>query len=469
MRSGARVAIIGGSLSGLFTGLALARRGIDAEIIERDDIERSGGGDGEFRRGAPQARHSHAFQALGRRAMKAELPEVWDALLAAGAREMPIGAGILADGIGAPVDDDPELVGLACRRSLLESVVRDCARRQPGVTFRSGTAVTGLVTARANTPAVSGVTTSAGPVTADVVVDASGRASGLLGWLREGGVAQPLEHAESCGIAYFTRYYRVRRWPEITLNRGLGSGLFGATSAAIAFPCDNDALSITLALPAGDAELRRLGRDPAFTEAVRLHAMASAWIEPDVAEPVSEIAAMAHIENRLRRFVVNGEPLVVGFVPVGDAACITNPAFGRGMSLALVHAIATADAIAAHLGDHRGLALAADHLITSLLQPWFADAVAQDRARQALWSGATPPSPPARLTLAAVAAAAPHDARVWRAFMRRFNLLEHPDNLFADEAVVAAVNAVHAAGPPSAASGPSRADLIDLLATGRVA
>ena len=61
---------------------------------------------------------------------------------------------------------------------------------------------------------------------------------------------------------------------------------------------------------------------------------------------------MAGLRNRYRPLVdAHGRPLVHGFVAVGDAAVCTNPLYGRGCSLAFVHAFGLADCARATHGD----------------------------------------------------------------------------------------------------------------------
>jgi 2-polyprenyl-6-methoxyphenol hydroxylase-like FAD-dependent oxidoreductase len=463
--TGARVIVVGGSIAGLATALALARHGVDVEILERDlpvDPVVDGPMHGWWRRGTPQARHSHACLARARQLLRARAPQVLTALLREGAREVPSGGRQSPQGEWMPACEDAELVGLACRRPLLESVLRRCVRDEARVTFRERIEVTGLLTTGTGIPRVIGVSTSAGPLRADLVIDASGRASGLLGWLREARVRPPDESGGLCGIVYFTRFYRLRDRPAVPLNRGVASGGVGPTSLGIAVPGDHDSLSVTMGIPPGDPALRLVRRDSAFTAVARLHPFVGQWLEGGGAEPISDVATMAGLENRLRRFVVDGRPIVRGLLPVGDAVCITDPSFARGMSLALTHAFALADVVAAARDDHDGLALAADALTTELLQPWFDDAVTQDRARTAQWSGGVPPTAAVPgASMGDVMAAAPHDARVWRAAMRRFNLLDEPGALFADETVLDAVRTVVAdLPPPAAASGPTRAQIL---------
>ena len=62
-------------------------------------------------------------------ARQAELPEVWDDLLAAGAEPVA----------GPPGSDGPEeLMAVRCRRSTFERVLRAAVERQPGVDLHIG-------------------------------------------------------------------------------------------------------------------------------------------------------------------------------------------------------------------------------------------------------------------------------------------------------------------------------------------
>ena len=52
---------------------------------------------------------------------------------------------------------------------------------------------------------------------------------------------------------------------------------------------------------------------------------------------------IAAIEDRHRRHVVDGEPVVTGLAALGDAWACTNPSLGRGASIGLLHACALRD------------------------------------------------------------------------------------------------------------------------------
>ena len=62
------VAVVGAGICGLFTSLALSRKGFDVTLFERDTPPPEGNADQAFftweRRGAAQFRHPHAFLGL---------------------------------------------------------------------------------------------------------------------------------------------------------------------------------------------------------------------------------------------------------------------------------------------------------------------------------------------------------------------------------------------------------------------
>ena len=156
-----RIVVVGAGPTGLFLGMALSRRGHGVTVVDRDRGPRP---DGSWpRRGVMQFHHPHAFRAQVVEALQAELPDTWDALLAAGAEPMMAPTG--PDGPG-------ELMGIRCRRLVFERVLRAAAAREPGLTLRVGH-VDGVTTDRGH---VTGVRVDGHSLEADLVVVASGRA-----------------------------------------------------------------------------------------------------------------------------------------------------------------------------------------------------------------------------------------------------------------------------------------------------
>ncbi len=443
-----RIAIVGGSVTGLGAALDLAREGHQVTVLERDAAPLPASPVEAFekweRRGAPQVRHSHAFLARLRNGLRDRAPDLLEELLEAGAEELRF-ADLLPAGIDdpSPRPGDEDLVMLACRRLTFEWVLRRAVEAEPGVAVRGGVEVRGLAAEPGRPPRVTGVHLRDGErLDADLVLDASGRRSRLPRWLQAIGAAPMPEESEDCGIFYCSRFYRLRpdaRPPQRDTTIGADLGYF---KYAI-FHGDSRIFSVTFAASPLDAPLRRVLRTPVFEAATRAFPQIRPWV--GCAEPISDVHGMAKLRSMRRSWLVDGEPLALGVLPVGDAAIHTNPLYGRGCTFALVHAWLLGDAVREHADDLRALAAAFDAATERELVPWFEMSRRQDRAAAELAAhytrGETPEEwtpdggvvdPKAYLRALfrhGVVPALRLDATVGRAFFRSFNLLDPPADL----------------------------------------
>jgi 2-polyprenyl-6-methoxyphenol hydroxylase-like FAD-dependent oxidoreductase len=495
----ARVIVVGGGVAGLATALALSRDGHTVRVLERDATPLPASPVEAFerweRRGAPQVWHSHAFLARLRNLLLERAPDVLDALYAHGAYDLRFHDYLpptIEDRTPAPGDD--ALTLFACRRVTFEWVLRRCVLASPAVAWEGGVAAEGLLVERASAtgpPSVCGVRVrrlgAAGSeaIEADWVVDASGRRSRLPGWLGEAGTGPPDEREEACGIFYCSRFYRLRPGAVPPQQQGVVGADLGYMKFGI-FPGDGGIFSITLAASLDDGPLRALLRAGPFEAAASALPATREWVDPARAEPVGPVRAMARLVNRRRRFVRDGRPLALGVHAVGDAAICTNPLYGRGCALAVVHAFAFADALRGHGGDPAALALAFDAATRSELEPWYRAARDQDREARDLAAAEARGEAPAELPTATAPGqtvdpkafvrsvlregllpALRSDITVVRAFMRVFNLLAPPDALAADPAVMQRVLAAwreRHQRPPPAPQGPGRGEMLAVIA-----
>ncbi|QXC61041.1 FAD-dependent oxidoreductase [Aquihabitans sp. G128] len=471
--------VVGGSVAGLAAALFLARQGVTVTVLDHDAAVGSvpiDAAQAEVRRSTPQAAHSHIFLSRLRLLLAERAPDVLEELRAAGAHEIAMADGRPDPLVSAHLPRGDELVALAVRRSVFEAAVRGAVLRQDGVALVAGTSVTGLrygPAAADGTPVVVGVDLEDGTaLEADVVIDASGRRTSLPGWLAEVGVEPPTEVVD-CGISYVSRFYERR--PGATpprLTRGFTTGSSFDRYSCLVFPGEGRTFSVTFGILPEDRELRGLTDGTAFEAAVSAIPSMAWWVQPHNAVPISDAKAMNGLKNRMRRYVVDGRPLVLGLAAVGDAASTTNPAHSRGTTLAFVHAAAVADAVVAAAGDRTALALAVDAAVERDLQPWFDDSIAQDALRLSRWrpAGEHEAPVPVEGTLAngEAAGAAQLDPEVWARFARLQNLLETPDEVLADPALVAAVRRVQASGLRApGAEAPSHDELAALVAATR--
>ncbi|MEN8184492.1 MAG: FAD-dependent oxidoreductase, partial [Myxococcota bacterium] len=358
-----RVLVVGGGAAGLATALALARDGHEVEVFEGDAAPPTedpvAAFEGWKRPGAPQVWHSHAFLARLRNLLRDEAPDLLEALLAAGAYEVRFGENLppALEGF-EPHEGDEELSLLACRRITFEWVVRRLVEREPHVRWHGGVRVTGLVAegdpAGEGPVRVSGVRVEgeggARRISADLVVDASGRRSKLVRWLREIGAGSPAEQSEDCGIFYCSRFYRLRPGAAPPAGATLIGSDLGYMKYAI-FPGDGGIFSVTLAASPDDAPLRRIVRLRSFEAAARSIPILAEWLDEARSRPVSPVRGMRGLRNRRLRLVRDGCPVALGVHAVGDAAIHTNPLYGRGCTLAFVHAWLLRDALREHGKD----------------------------------------------------------------------------------------------------------------------
>ena len=88
------IVIVGSGIAGMCTALALAKRGLDVTVLERDTPPPEGDADKAFfewrRRGASQFRHPHAFLGLMCNLLQDNYPDLLEDFYAAGARRVGI-------------------------------------------------------------------------------------------------------------------------------------------------------------------------------------------------------------------------------------------------------------------------------------------------------------------------------------------------------------------------------------------
>lgn len=474
------IAVVGGGMAGLLAALFLARDGHRVTVYERDDTDVPATADEAFehwdRRGAAHARQSHAILARLRSILRERAPDVLDALMAEGATELSIERILppdITDREPRPGDDD--LAILCCRRLTIEWVLRKAVLAEPTVVWRGGVGVAGLA---ADGTDVRGLRLEDGTtVDADLVVLGGGRNAPVMSWIADlGGPVQPIEEESDAGIVYLSRFYRLREGNELPLLTKDGAGGDLGYLAFAGFYGDNGTFSITFGVPTVDRELLAALRDNEAWEAViRTLTPLAPWTVDGLAEPITEVESMARLRNRIRRFVVDGEPVATGVVVVGDAALATNPWYGKGCSQAGIAAEELSVALARHGRDRVGLVLAMDEAMRRELEPHYNASCRQDADRMKIHSAlreGVEPDPMAKMArdfvYEGLIPATRVDGDVYRRFFRSFNMLDAPEALLADPVVVQAATqslATKDQRPPAPKLGPDRDELMALVSS----
>ncbi|GIH95514.1 FAD-dependent oxidoreductase [Planobispora siamensis] len=428
--------VIGAGMSGLLAAAALDRVAERVTVLDRDELPE---GDAH-RRGTAQSRHAHGLLARGLQVMEELLPGLTDELTARGA----FGGDLQADcrwiNEGRRLAPAPgDMPGLLVSRPLLEGQVRRRVSRLPGVEVTGGRQVADLVTAGDR---VTGVRLVSGEtITADLVVDASGRGSHTPAWLAGMGFPVPEQERVEIDLTYSTRLFR--RLPGHL--DGDPVVIMAATRAVpragVALAMEGDRWIVTIG---GYGEAAPLDYEGFVSYAGSLPA-------PDIHELVSSAEPLdegrrhrtpASVRRRYERLARFPRGLAV----VGDAVCAFNPIYGQGMSVAAVEAL--------RLGEWARRDRPARELFRSIARvvdaPWDI-VVSGDLRLPGVRGRRTPGIRLVNAYLERFHRAAEHDAELGRRFLRVANLIDPPSALVRPACLLRVLRGVLA---PAAGRGP---------------
>ena len=318
------VVVVGAGPGGCATALHLARRGHEVVLLDRVDGGVDDGVDGAGRPGGKvcgEGLMPHGRAALERLGVPTHTlgqPFVGIAYHAGRASaQAGFGAGRL---------------GLGTRRSAFDPALRALVRAEPAIRVREGVRVTGLT----GQPGAMRLATSAGPVTARVVVGAAGLHSTVR---KLAGLEAPARGPRRYGARMHLRLAAGRREPEHVHVHAAGGW------EAYLTPVGPGEVNVALLLGASAARRLKGDRDGGFRALVT-------HIEPlaglfDGAEPRSDVAVCGPLRQRVRAASTDGVVLV------GDAAGFVDAVTGEGMSLTLLSAELAAECVSAGLATGR--------------------------------------------------------------------------------------------------------------------
>ena len=458
-------------MAGLLAATVLADDGHEVLVLERDAAVAPGAAEAWerwARRGVNQFRLLHYLQPRYRQEVDRALPRLMTALEAAGALRLNVIEGVPAEMTGGLRPGDDDFTAVTARRPVAEAVVAAVAEATDGVTVRRGVEVTGLTTAAAarGVPRVTGVVMGEGEtIPADLVVDATGRRSPLPAWLEAAGARRPDEEVEDSGFVYYGRHFRSS---DGTHPAVIGPFLqsYGSVSV-LTLPADNGTWGVGITASASDRALRAVKDVDRWNAVIGALPLAAHWIDGEPLEDAVQV--MAKIEDRHRRYVVDGAPVATGVVAVADSWACTNPSLGRGISLGMMHVLALRDVLRAEgLDDPLGFVCAFDDATMATVEPWYRATLAFDRHRladiDAQVRGETyQTDDPMWDMTQALQRAATADADCFRAFLSIVGVLATPDEVFGRPGIMEKVIELGQGWRDEPVFGPTRPELLSLL------
>lgn len=424
-------AVVGAGPVGLVCARALADSGEDVLLLDADTGPLP---DGSWRRhGVMQFSHPHFFRHWVRSVLEKRVPDMWDAVVAAGCV------------VNAPPPDlPPTVTTVAARRSTFESALRRTA-----VHPRISQVSTHVDRVVVDGDRVTGVVADGVTYDVDRVVVATGRSGGVGDELRAEGESGP------CGQSYVSRMYRARPGVEPLVSwNPLGAQYDGYLT--IAFPQDAGTLSALVVRRSTDHAWDGLWRNECFEAVVEQIPNLAPWTDPERFEPITDVMRGGTLVNAYRG---QGDP-PAGLFFVGDAVCATNPSAGRGVSLGLLQADALLEALQDH-DDPKDASAAFDAWCLAEVKPWYDDHVTVDAHVVRTYDG-EPLDPEGPLTSDVISKAAEADPSLAPLVFPYQGMVAKPGSLAAGEDRVRTL--LRGGWRPAPDPGPSRDDLVERMA-----
>lgn len=453
MSDNSRAVVLGGSIAGLFAARVLTEAYDEVLVIDKDQLI---GVEGP-RRSRPQGRHINAMHVRGRVVMEELYPGITDELIADGCPSGDFVGSVRWYFHGKALKrEDIGYIAVPATAPLMERHIRERTQALPSVRFLERHDIIGLVTTE-DRRRVTGVRVQAldggaaeQVVSADLVVDATGRGSRTPVWLEDLGYPAVEEERKKIGLGYVTQHYEIDGDP-------LDGELAIIPVASPAIPRG----AIFTKTDHGRYELTCYGLlgDHPPTDQEGFYAFVKSLSVPDIhealrdAKPIDEPVAF-RFPVTIRRHYEKMTRFPEGLLVTGDAVTCFNPVYAQGMTVAAVSALT----IRSHL--HSGAApRPLDYfrdLARDVIDPPWEMTNTVDLSFPGVEGERTWKVRMQQFYLGLVQAAATRDVAVTTAYMRAAGMLDRPEALTRPQVAIRVLrNALTGGSAPSPARQPA--------------
>ncbi|MDQ0111197.1 FAD-dependent oxidoreductase [Paenibacillus harenae] len=346
--------VIGGGMAGLMTARVLSDHYGEVLIVEKDDFP-SGP---DLRPGTPQAFHPHRSTARGKSITERLFPG-YELDLAAQGCPSSLNKDVYFLNQHGSLEMKYDRNDIKFSRAVLEWTIRQRVKAISNVCFLPRHDVIRLLTTP-DRSAVTGVqvrdrdqSKQEKALTADLVIDTSGRSSKLSVWLIDLGYEVPKPDLLKVSLGYSTRRYKVPshlthlidKWDVINLQGQPASGTFTGVFSFI----EDQIAEVLLYRPGGNYPPTDAAEFELAVE--QLPSRIISEIVRDL-EPISSPRGFRIPELYCHRYEKMPR-WPAGLLVLGDAYCIYDPIFGQGMTMAAIAAEILETCLSERNGDFR--------------------------------------------------------------------------------------------------------------------